>query len=144
MQRDRLVPMVGLVASVAVLVTFVAPYLVAAAPAVTVYYLRGLTSGFSVALLTGVALWLFAREAFGAGSAPLVVGVLAGVGSFVAILAATWAMFVPSGVVMGLSRTAELTYHRWVLLGCAGVVALVALVHATSAYSNMAGGDDGR
>lgn len=113
----RLAPTVGLVASLAVLVLLVVPFLaVEQGSAVGVYYGAGSVNGLAVALFAGVAVIAFAAGREGRTAPDLAAGVTIVLGLFAFVLGLVWALTVPRDVVTQLSTAAWLEYHPWAVV----------------------------
>lgn len=117
MDQLRLVPTVGIVASIAVLGVLAAPYaLVEQSSAVGAYFAAGSINPFVIGLFAAVAVIVFAAGREGRSPPDLVAGATLVLGLFMTALAAVWAATVPQSMVTQLSTSAVLGYHRGALV----------------------------
>lgn len=122
MDAERAAAGLGLAACAAVLALAGAPYLVADAGAVGVYYAVGFAGPPLVALfclLAAIVLLAGVRRRF---DPPMAAGVALVLGIFSALLAVGWALSVLPSVVGGLTSVAALRHHRWLFAAAALVV----------------------
>jgi hypothetical protein len=133
MDRSRLPPLVGIVASLLVVCLLGAPYaLVRTSPgtAVATYYGTGafnpLFTGLFALVLAMVLAAGFQRRADPA----LVAGIGLALGTLIFLVIALWATTVPREVVVGMDAPTIMADHRWILAACALVTPLASLVWA--------------
>ena len=119
MDDARRAAALGTAAAAAVAALLVAPYLVADARAVGVYY-GGSAAGPPLAglfaLVAGLALAAGARERT---DPPTAAGVALVLGGLAAVLLAAWALGVSPSLVGGLTTVAAFEHHRWLLAAAA-------------------------
>lgn len=116
MSHERFPPIIGIVACLAVLITIVVPYLVVPPEGTSAYYSVTIVGPLVVGLIAVLAI-----IAFGAGltayfSPVLIAGATLIFGLVMVLSTVYWAVSVPPSLVMELSRSEELRYHRWVLV----------------------------
>jgi len=116
MNQDDLVPTLGALACLLVLALVAVPYLVAAPGAVQVYYAVGPVSPLFVGLLAVVAGVALLAGAQRRSDPATTAGVGLALGVFMTAVALLWAVSVPADVLGGLSTTAAMAYHRWLLV----------------------------
>lgn len=127
MEATRLAPTVGIVASLAVLFVLSVPYaLVEQAGAVGTYYAEGGLNPLVLVLFALVAVVVFAAGRQERSAPDLVAGVTLVLGLFMLGIAGLWAVTVPESLVVQLSTTTVLQFHR-------GALVLVTLVVPLSA-----------
>ncbi|EMA49803.1 DUF7548 family protein [Halococcus salifodinae] len=116
MDGTRSAPLVGIVGCLAVLAALVAPYLVADAGAVGVYYDAGTgPTPLLVGLFAAVTVIALAAGRADRTDPATAAGVALVFGVCIAALALVWAVTVPDAIVFQLSRTDLVSFHRWVL-----------------------------
>ncbi|MFB6223136.1 MAG: hypothetical protein ABEH86_05615 [Haloarcula sp.] len=117
----RLAPTVGIVGSVLYLAALAVPYaLVETASAVGAYYQSGILSPAVPGLFALVCIIVLAAGREGRSDPSIAAGVGFGMGVFIVVLSAAWAVTVPRSLVLGLTESTLMEYHRWVvvLAGC--------------------------
>lgn len=132
MSGDRLPPAIGLAACGAVLLTTVVPYLTVPPRGVSAYYRFTLVGPILVAAVAALAAITLAAGLAGYLSPSVVAGATLVTGIAMVLAAVYWAVLVPSSIVMELSRTEALRYHRWLLVLFAMLVAVVGVWYASS------------
>jgi hypothetical protein len=130
MERLRLFPLVGIVGCVLFAVVLAVPYALLGTDAgsgASAYYGTGAVNPLVGGLFVTVGVIVLSAGRSGRADPGLAAGVALSLGIFLVAVAGVWAVTVPRSLVVGLSETAVVEYHRWTL-------ALVAvLVPAASA-----------
>lgn len=129
MRLDRVAPLVGVVACVALLLVLGAPYaLISDSDAgVTAYYAAGPVGAWGLAFLALVSVIVFLAGRRGRTDPALAAGISLAVGLVMLALAAWWAASVDSNLVFSFPPGAAwISNHRW------AVVAVAALVPASA------------
>ncbi|WP_225334348.1 DUF7548 family protein [Halomicrobium urmianum] len=127
MDALRLAPTVGIVASLAVLVALLAPFLaVEQGSAVGTYYGAGAVNGLSVGLFAAVALVAFAAGREGRSAPDTIAGVTIVLGLFAAVMGLLWAFTVPQSLVTQLTTATWLNSHRWLVVALTIVIPVAA------------------
>jgi hypothetical protein len=116
MDRLRLAPTVGVLASLLVVVVLALPYAVASSEAVTAYYTSGVITPFAGGLLALVAIIVFAAGREGRSDPAIADGTALALGIVAVVVALAWAMTTRTDVFTlaqydGLAF-AMLQYHR--------------------------------
>lgn len=117
----RLAPAVGIVGCVLYLLALAAPYtLIETASAVGAYYSSGALSPLLPGVLALVCIIVLAAGREGRSDPSIAAGVSIGMGVFIVVLSAVWAVTVPSSLVLGLTESTLIEHHRWVVVvaGC--------------------------
>lgn len=117
----RLAPTVGIVGSVLYLAALAVPYaLVETASAVGAYYQSGILSPVVPGVFALVCIIVLAAGREGRSDPSIAAGAGIGMGVFIVVLSAAWAVTVPRSLVLGLTESTLMEYHRWVvvLAGC--------------------------
>jgi len=131
MNRLRLAPTVGIVASLAVIAVLAAPYaIVEGGSGVGTYFAAGAINPQIVGLFAAVAIIVFAAGREDRSPADLVAGATLVLGVFMTALALLWAVTVPQSVVTQLSTATLLQYHRGALVVTSLVVPATAVWYA--------------
>ena len=131
MNRLRLAPTVGIVASLAVIAVLAAPYaIVEGGSGVGTYFAAGAINPQIVGLFAAVAIIVFAAGREDRSPADLVAGATLVLGVFMTALALLWAVTVPQSVVTQLSTATILQYHRGALVVTTLAVPAVAVWYA--------------
>lgn len=125
MDAERLSAALGIAGCVAVLVLAAAPYAVADAPAIGVYYRAGVVGPPIVALFAVVAAIVLLAGVKRRSDPALTAGIAVVVGLFMTLVAWSWALAVTPSLVGGLTTAADVEYHRW-LFALAALVVLAA------------------
>lgn len=126
---QRTPPGAGVVVSLAVVVAVLAPYLLLspqAASAVPAYYGYGLVGPWGPGLLALVATVAFAAGRRGRTPPETVAGATLALGIAAVVLAAEWALAVDPALVQSIGTADWLGTHRWVLVGLAALLPVVA------------------
>lgn len=121
MDRRAFALLAGSVSCLAVIATIAVPYAMVPPQGTDMYYSFGLAGPLAVGVLALLVLVLFA-VGDRVVAPPLVAGVALVVALGMVVVSAVWALAVPPSLVMELSRTDELIYHRWVVVGLAVAV----------------------
>jgi hypothetical protein len=117
MDAQRLAPTLGIGFCLLVLVVLAVPYLIVAeGTTVDFYYANGAIDPLVAGLLCAVAVVVFAAGRQGRTDPGTAAGVALAFGAFVALVAIAWALTVPEQLVLQLSRSALLGYHRAALV----------------------------
>lgn len=128
---DRSAPYVGVAACLAVLLALAAPFVLLSQPGtgLTLYYNAGPFGAAGVAFLAIVGPVIFLSGERGAADPDLASGVTLAVGIALFALTILWAVNVDRGNVLSFSA-AWMGWHRWLVVGLAGVVAASAVAYA--------------
>lgn len=127
MRAEQRPPTVGIVAACGYLVTVFTPYVAlssAEAAGLEVYYSFGIAGPHVLALLSLVAVVLFAAGRQDRTDPAFASGLTLVIGIVLTLLVLGWAIAVPEDVVGSLGTGDWLEYHRWVLVVCAFGVAV--------------------
>lgn len=133
--RLRTVTLVGALACLTLFAGVIVPYVVVPAGGTAAYYGVTPIGPPVVAALSVLGLGLFALGAFDLYDAWIVAGAIVGVGLVTLVIACYWAVSVPPGLVMGLSRTEELAYHRWFVVALATITPAIGIWYTKLAIS---------
>lgn len=130
MERTRLAPLVGTVASLAVAGLLVVPYgLVRESPgtSVALYYDTGAINPLFAGVLALVLVIVLAAGREERTDPVLAAGIGLSLGLFLVGLTGLWAVTVPREIVVGMDAPTLLEYHRWAMAGVAAVVPATSL-----------------
>lgn len=125
MDDDRLAPTVGALASLALLATIVAPYVLVPGneqQALTAYYEAGIVGPTVLALIAAVGVIVFAAGRQGRTDPETAAGAGLALGGFGVVLSLAWALTTDTAVLLNTSAD-WLPMHRWVVIAAAGLVA---------------------
>jgi hypothetical protein len=119
MDRLRLPALFGTVVSLLAAVAVLLPYVLADAGPETIatYYDFGLLTGLTVLVIALVTVVVFASGWRGRADPATAAGAALGLGLVATLLAASWALAVPTDVVLGITTEEWFEYHRWAVLG---------------------------
>jgi hypothetical protein len=110
----RLAPAVGIVGCVLYLLALAVPYgLVETASAVGAYYGSGALSPLLPGVFALVCIIVLAAGREGRSDPSVAAGAGIGMGVFVVALSVLWAVTVPESLVLGLTESTLMEYHRW-------------------------------
>lgn len=131
MEATRLAPTVGIVASLAVLVVLVIPYLVVdATGSVGAYYAVGSGNALAVGLFAIISIIVLAAGREGRSSPDVVSGAALVLGLFMVTMATLWAVTIPTGFVAQMTTETLLQYHSGALVVVSALVPLSAAWYA--------------
>jgi hypothetical protein len=133
MEPERAAPAVGIVGCLAVLVTFAAPYVLAAGWAAELgrYYAAGPVGVTAVAFFALLGVVVFLAALRGRTDPDVAAGVAVVLGVGMVAIAVAWASAVSLDVVYGYPGS-WITDHRWYLVSSTVVVGVAAAVYARS------------
>jgi hypothetical protein len=132
MDEAQVAPRVGILASVALIAVYLAPYLLVpnAGGDVGTYYSAGPVGASAVPFLSAVAVIAFLSGAQGRSDADVIAGVTLVLGLAAVALAVLWAVTMPANYLFSFPASASwIEWHRWLLLGVAAVLPLSAAVY---------------
>ncbi|EMA18676.1 DUF7548 family protein [Haloarcula argentinensis] len=110
----RLAPAVGIVGCVLYLLVLAVPYgLVETASAVGAYYSSGALSPLLPGVFALVCIIVLAAGREGRSDPSIAAGASIGMGVFIVALSLLWAVTVPESLVLGLTESTLMEYHRW-------------------------------
>lgn len=129
MHRLRLPAVAGVVASLFAALAVLAPFTLpdASAPAIGTYYGYGLLGGWSVLVVSLVAVVVFASGSQRRADPDVAAGAALVLSLSALALAVLWALAVPYEVVVQITPWDWFAYHRWALVGVTAAMVLVAL-----------------
>lgn len=136
MARIRPAAALGAIASVAVVLAVLAPYWLAPATGVDVYYSVTPVGPIAVGVLAGAALVLFAAGLADRVAPATVAGGILVLGLAMAAVSVYWAGNVPPGVLERLSRAEVLGSHPAATVVVAAAVLASALWYAVASYGD--------
>jgi hypothetical protein len=125
MDTRRFAPALGIVFCLLVAGVLAVPYLlVEDGSTVEFYYSSGTVDPLIAGLLCAVAIIVFAAGRQERTDPVTAAGVTLAFGAFVTVVAVLWAISVPDQLVLQLSRSTLMEYHRWgLVLASSGVLA---------------------
>jgi hypothetical protein len=130
MERTRLAPTVGIVASLAFVAVLAVPFLLVQTPgAVTTYYSTGLVSPLFAGLFALVAVIVFAAGRQDRSDPAIVAGAALVFGLFILLFCLLWLAGGPSDVILALDEQGpvqSLQYHPYLITLVALVVPIAA------------------
>lgn len=113
-------PTVGIVGCVAYLVVLLVPYLlVETTSAVGAYYASGTLSPAIAAVFALLAIIVLAAGREGRTDPSVAAGAGLVLGLFIVGLSLLWATTVPESLVLGLTESTAIEYHRWAVVAAA-------------------------
>lgn len=133
MDEAQVAPRVGIVASVALIAVYLAPYLLIpnAGGDVGTYYSAGPVGGSAVLFLAAVAVIAFLSGAQGRTDADVIAGLTLVLGVAVVALATLWAVSMPDNYLFSFPASASwIEWHRWLLVGVAALIPLGGAAYA--------------
>lgn len=125
MEDDRLAATAGALASLALLATIVAPYVLVPGneqQALAAYYGGGVVGPTVVALVAGVGVIVFAAGRQGRTEPETAAGAGVTLGAFGVVLSLVWALTTDTAVLLNTSAD-WLPLHRWIVVAAAVAVA---------------------
>jgi len=121
----RVAPTVGIVGCLLYLLALAAPYaIIETAGAASTYYDAGALSPLIPGALTLVTVIVLAAGREGRSDPSVAAGASLVAGLFVVGLSLAWALTVPEEVVLTLTESTLIEYHRWVLVVAAAPIPL--------------------
>jgi len=119
----RLAPTVGIVGCLLYLLALAAPYaVIETASAVSTYYDAGALSPLIPGALALITVIVLAAGREGRSDPSVAAGASIVAGLFVVGLSLAWALTVPEEVVLTLTQSALIEYHRWALVVAAAPI----------------------
>ena len=117
-------PTVGIIACLALLAAFVAPYALAPGPEAPIdaYYASGPVGAAGVGFIAAVLVVVFLSGKQGRSPPDTVAGVAVVAGLALFLIAVSWALAAGSVVFNFPASVSWIEYHRWVVLGLAALV----------------------
>lgn len=125
--RLRIATLIGIVACLAIVTGVVVPYVVVPPGGTAAYYAVTPIGPPVVAVFAGFVILLFVLGTFSQFDTSTVSGAILGTSLVTLVIAFYWAVSVPAGFVMELSRIEELAYHRWLIIVLATLPLIVGL-----------------
>lgn len=116
MDDVRLAPMVGIIASVSVMLVLAVPYVLLSPGSVSTYYTTGAFNPLFAGLFALVCMVVFAAGRSHRSDPALAAGVCLVFGLFIAGFSILWALTVPDHLVFSYQTSATFEYHRYVLI----------------------------
>ena len=137
MERDRLAPYLGAVASLTLAVVLSIPYLVVEtqSPLLGDYYTAGPLGVVGAVFLATLGIVIFLSSVRGRADPELVAGIMLAVGLTIFVLTALWAVSIDETLLFSFPADVSwIEYHRWVSLAISGVVAAAAAAYGAAVY----------
>jgi len=135
MDRDRLAPYIGALASLLLVAVVSTPYLVIddQLQLLGEYYTAGPLGIVGVIFLATLGTVIFLSSVRGRADAELVAGIMLVVGVTIFALTSLWTFSIDSTVLFSFpAEVSWMEYHRWASLALSGIVATAAGVYATA------------
>jgi len=135
MDRDRLAPYIGALASLLLVAVVSTPYLVIddQSQLLGEYYTAGPLGIVGVIFLATLGTVIFLSSVRGRADAELVAGIMLVVGVTIFALTSLWTFSIDSTVLFSFpAEVSWMEYHRWASLALSGIVATAAGVYATA------------
>lgn len=131
--RLRLPATIGAVASLVVAILVLLPYFLpeAGPEAISTYYDFGIVGGLTILLIALVTVVVFAAGWRGRSDPATAAGTALGLGLVATLLAASWALAVPYGVVVQLTTETWFEHHRWAVVGGSLAMAVCGVWYAS-------------
>lgn len=122
-------PTLGIIAALAYCIIAIAPYvfLEVDSTVIDVYYDVSLAGPQFLSLLAVVALVLFAAARQGRTEPDTVAGLTLVLGVVLTVFTLTWALAVPTEIVLEVGDVTWFEYHRWAAVAVAALVAVAAV-----------------
>mgnify|MGYP000259315895 CR=1 FL=1 len=132
MDWQRLPATVGTVVSLLAAIVLLVPYALADAGAssIATYYDFGLVGGLTVMIIALVAAVVFASGQRGRSDPATAAGAGLGLGFVATMLALSWALAVPTDVVLGITAEEWFEFHRWAVVGSTAAMVLCGVWYA--------------
>lgn len=130
MNDVRLAPVVGIVASFAVILVLGIPYLLLSPGTVNAYYGVGTFNPLFAGLFALVCVIIFAAGQAERTDPALAAGVCLVFGVFILGFTVIWAMAIPTDLLLSLPTDAAFAYHRYVLVLSALIIPSSAVWYA--------------
>jgi hypothetical protein len=123
MNQLRVAPTVGIVGCVGYLLALAAPYLIVeTTSAVGAYYSSGALTPAAPAVFALVGIIVFAAGREGRTDPMLAAAAGLVLGLFILGLSLLWATTVPESLVLGLTESTVIEYHRWAVAAVAAPI----------------------
>jgi len=135
MDRDRLAPYIGALASLLLVAVVSTPYLMIddQSQLLGEYYTAGPLGIVGVIFLATLGTVIFLSSVRGRADAELVAGIMLVVGVTIFALTSLWTFSIDSTVLFSFpAEVSWMEYHRWASLALSGIVATAAGVYATA------------
>lgn len=130
MNDARRAPVVGIVASVVLILVLGIPYLLLTPRSVTAYYGAGAFNPLFAGLFAIVCIIIFGAGRTERSDPALAAGVSLVFGVFIFGFAVIWSMAVPTDLVLSFPTVAAFQYHRYVLVLSSIIIPLSAVWYA--------------
>ena len=137
MDRTRIAPYLGALASLVLAAVLSAPYalITTQTQLLADYYGAGPLGIAGAIFLSALSVVIFLSSVRGRADADLVAGIMLVVGAAVFGLTALWAVSIDPVVLFSFpSDAAWVEYHRWLSLGVSAVLAAAAAAYAAAVY----------
>ncbi len=132
MNRERTAGWLGILASIALVILTILPYVVGRTTAVGAYYAAGFGSPLLAAVFAMIATIAFAAGLYRRSDPAVIAGVTIVLGLFIFTLAATWAVAVTPELIGGVTAIDAARHHRWLLVGVALAITAAAATYTTA------------
>lgn len=133
MDLVRRAPQLGIAACLVVLVAVIAPYVLLpndASTGLAFYYDAGIFGPRIVGVFAAVAIVILGAGVGERSDPVMIAGAALVIGLVMTLMVIGWIVSIPPDAVTGITTQDWLAYHRWVVLGFSGLVAIAAALYA--------------